>query len=154
SGALGNCIRAPRRERLTSKRLNSPPELHEIFVRAHTRARAKDTWDRRWSPKWPKHCLIFDTETTLDPAQRLNFGTFRRCKLVGSKYVCIAEGIFYRDDLAEPKVKILQKYRENPPTLASVDYFPARTELTLRTRASFVSGLFWNSIKKGEFIVS
>jgi hypothetical protein len=30
--------------------------------------------ERRWSRKWPPYCLIFDTETTLDPAQKLNFG--------------------------------------------------------------------------------
>jgi len=50
-------------------------------VRAHTSVRKKVATDRRWSPKWPEYCLIFDTETTLDTAQKLNFGTYRRCKL-------------------------------------------------------------------------
>jgi hypothetical protein len=151
---MGNRVSASRLERLKSKGRNSQPELHDIFVRAHTRVRAKDAWDRRWSPKWPKHCLIFDTETTLDPAQRLNFGSFRRCELVGSKYVCVAEGVFHRDDLPEPELKVLQRYRKDPPTLASVEYFPAQTELSLMSRATFVDRVFWNSIKKGELIVN
>jgi len=106
------------------------------------------------APKWPTYCLIIDTETTLDPAQKLNFGAFRRCKLVGSKYVCVAEGIFHKDDLSEPELKLLQRYRNDPPTLASVEYFPAQTELTLMSRTTFVDQVFWNSIKKGELIVS
>ena len=122
-------------------------------MRAHTSVRAKNTWDRRWSRNWPTYCLIFDAETTLDPAQKLNFGAFRRCKLVGSKYVCVAEGIFYRDDIAEPELKLLQVYRNNPPTFASVEYFPAKTELILTSRASFVKSVFWNSVKNGELIV-
>jgi hypothetical protein len=123
-------------------------------VRAHTRVRTRDPWDKRWSPKWPKHCLIFDTETTLDPAQKLNFGAFRRCKLVGSKYVCVVEGIFHRDDVSEPELKILRRYKSNPPTIASVEYFPAQTELSLANRSSFVNSVFWNSVKKGELIIS
>src|SRR5580692_10920910 len=69
---------------------------NDIFVRAHTSVRTKTAWDRGWSPKWPRHCLIFDAETTIDPTQKLNFGAFRRCKLVGSRYVCVEEGIFHR----------------------------------------------------------
>jgi hypothetical protein len=154
SGTLGNRFSTSRRKQLKTKRNNSQQERHDIFVRAHTSVRAKNAWDKRWSPKWPKHCLIFDTETTLDPAQRLNFGAFRRCKLVGFKYVCVAEGIFHRDDASEADLQLLQKYRSNPPTLAGVEHFPAQTELSLRSRASFVKSVFWNSIKKGESIVS
>src|SRR5580704_13515464 len=154
SGTLGNSIPASRREHLKTKRHNPHQEHHDIFVRAHTSVHAKNAWDKRWSPKWPKHCLIFDTETTLDPAQKLNFGAYRRCKLVGSKYVCVAEGIFHRDDVSEADLKLLQEYRSNPPTLAAVEHFPAQTELSLRSRASFVKSVFWNSIKKGELVVS
>jgi hypothetical protein len=125
----------------------------DIFVRAHTSARAKDSFDRRWSRKWPYECLIFDSETTLDPSQRLNFGAFRRCKLVGSKYVCVAEGIFHRDDISATQLRFLQKYKADPPTLAGVEYFPAQTELSLRNRTLFLRSVFWKSVRNEELIV-
>ena len=154
SSTLGNRVSASRRKDLKTKGSKAEQERHDIFVRAHTRVRAKDTWDRRWSPNWPKHCIIFDTETTLDPAQKLNFGAFRHCRLVDSKYVCVKEGIFYRDDASESELELLHEYTSNPPTLAGVEYFPAQTELTLTSRSSFVKTVFWNSIKKGELVVS
>jgi hypothetical protein len=154
SSSLGNGVRASQLKHSRTQRNIPEQERHDIFVRAHTRVRTRDPWDRRWAPKWPKNCIIFDTETTLDPAQKLNFGAFRRCKLVGSKYVCGAEGIFYRDDVSEPELRLLQKYRSNPPTLAGVEYFPAQTELSLTDRSSFVSTVFWKAIRKGELIVS
>src|SRR5208283_3266438 len=121
----------------------------DIFVRAHTSVRTKDQRDRRRSRKWPRYCLIFDTETTLHPAQQLNFGVYRRCELVGDKYQCQAEGIFYRDDLPESKIKLLQKYKRNPKTLPSL-MFPAQLELGLITRSSFVNRVFWKSVRNGE----
>src|SRR5438132_14346873 len=117
SGSVGNRVNIPRLIRGKAKRNNSDQDLHNIFVRAHTRGRSDNARDRRWSPKWPRYCLIFDTETTLDPAQKLNLGAFRRCKLVGSKYRCLTEGIFYRDDVSESDLELLKTYRTNPPTL-------------------------------------
>lgn len=53
----------------------------------------------------PRHLLVFDTETTVDPSQRLLFGSWRyfRTDLVtdGPKLICVQEGIFYPDDLAD-----------------------------------------------------
>ncbi len=122
-------------------------------MRAHTSVRAKTGSDRRWAPKWPRHCLIFDTETTLDPAQKLNFGAFRRCKLVGSRYVCVAEGIFHRDDVTKGQSNVLQRYKSDPPTLPEIEHFPAETQLILQNRTSFVRSVFWKSVRKGELIV-
>ena len=132
---------------------DSARKRHDIFVRAHTSARTATSWDKRRSLKWPERCLIFDTETTLDPAQELNFGAFRRCKLVGSKYVCVAEGIFYRDDVTAAQLKLLEKYKTDPPTLAAVEYFPTETQLSLRDHTSFIRDVFWKSVRKGEMIV-
>jgi len=75
-------------------------------------------------------------------------------KLVGSKYLCVAEGIIYRDDVSEQELRLLQKYKSNPPTLVAVEHFPAQTEPRLTNRPSFVSSVFWNAIKKGQLIVS
>jgi hypothetical protein len=132
----------------------SEQERHDIFVRAHTSVPTKSQSDRRWSPKWPRYCLIFDTETTLDPAQKLNFGTYRRCKLVGNKYVCLEEGIFSRDDPPPSQVKLLKRYKSNPKTLPSIELFPAAMTLDLMTRSSFIRRVFWKSVRKGELIVA
>jgi hypothetical protein len=133
---------------------NSGQEHSDIFVRAHTHVRAKNPSDKRWAPNWPPHCLIIDTETTLDPAQTLNFGVFRRCKLVGSRYLCVAEGIFHRDALSVTELKLVQRHTVNPPALAAAEYFPAQTGLSLMSRSDFISRVFWNSVRKGELIVS
>jgi hypothetical protein len=154
SGSLGGSVASSLIENATVADNLNEREPSDIFVRAHTSVRAKDAWDRRWAPAWPPHCLIFDTETTLDPAQTLNFGVFRRCKLVGSNYVCVEEGLFHRDDLSEAESKLMKRYAANPPTLAAVEYFPAQTELKLMSRSEFVRRVFWKCIRKGELIVS
>jgi hypothetical protein len=151
--SLGDHIANPRRKTLNIGDETAAHNDSEIFVRAHTHARAKDWPDKRWSRKWPAYCLIFDTETTLDPAQQLNFGVFRHCKLVGDRYVCVAEGIFYRDDLSKSILRLLQRYKVDPPTLSAVEHFPAVTTLGLMDRSSFVSKVFWKSVKNRELIV-
>src|SRR5580704_1822395 len=113
AGSIGS--RHYGRKRLARTGTIREPERHDIFVRAHTSVRSESDY-HRGSPKWPRHCLIFDTETALDTAQQLNFGAFRRCKLVGSKYVCVAEGIFHRDELTKAEANALQRYKDDPPT--------------------------------------
>jgi hypothetical protein len=147
SGSLGDGFEASVRGSAGER------EGQEIFVRAHTSARTNPAWKKRRLPKWPPYCLIFDTETTLDPAQRLNFGVYRRCKFLRDKYVCIEEGIFHRDDLRDAQQKLLQRYKSKPPTPAAVEYFPAKTTLGLMSRASFLSGIFWNAIRNEELII-
>jgi hypothetical protein len=89
----------------------------------------------------------------LDPAQKLSFGSFRRCVLVGDKYRCLHEGIFYRDDLPGSQVKLLEQYRRNPKTISSIELFPAPMHLNLMTRSAFMSHVFWKSVRQGELIV-
>jgi DNA polymerase family B len=154
SGSGGRGFASSRKEQISDSTESAEHVPHEIFVRAHTSVPKRNQHDRRWSPKWPEYCLIFDTETTLCPAQTLNFGAFRRCKLVRSKYVCIAEGLFYRDDISKAELKLLEQYKVNPPTLAAVERFPADTRLRLLSRSSFVGSVFWRCVRKGELIVS
>src|SRR5258707_5235632 len=85
-------------------------ERQDIYVRAHTPARANKPWNRPWSQKWPKYCLVFDTETTIDPKQKLTFGCYRRGQLDGDGYRCIEEGLFYADDLGQSDIETLEKY--------------------------------------------
>jgi hypothetical protein len=119
----------------------------------HTSVSTKTASDRRWSPKWPRHCLIFDTETTLDPAQKFNSGAFRRCKLVGSGFVCVAEGIFHRDDVTNAQSNAAQRYKSDPPSLPQIEHIPAETQLSLQNRTSFVRSVFWKSVRRGDLIV-
>ncbi len=149
---MGNGVGPSRRGRLAEDEALER-KRNDIFVRAHTSVRTKTAWDRGWSPKWPRHCLIFDAETTLDPAQKLNFGAFRRCKLVGSRYVCVQEGIFHRDDVTDAHRNVLQRYQSNPPTLPEIEYFPAKTQLSVQNHMSFVRRVFWKSVRNGELIV-
>ncbi len=128
-------------------------EFHDLFVRAHTPVRKKKEWKRRRFAKWPRYCLIFDTETTVDATQRLNFGSYRRCKLEGNKYLCIEEGLFYADDLPSVDVKVLENYRSDRNTAPDVEWFPAPMTLGLMTRSSFVSRIFWRAIQRGDLVV-
>lgn len=153
SSAQGNRFTIPRKQDVTGASDISNQECHDIFVRAHTSVRTRKQRDRRWSPKWPEYCLIFDTETTLDPIQKLNFGTYRRCKLVGHKYLFAEEGIFYRDDLPASQVQLLERYKLKPKTLPSIELFPAKMNLGLMSRTSFMRRVFWKSIRKGDLIV-
>lgn len=152
TSSRGNHFTSPRKEVVITGN-SSYQERRDIFVRAHATVRTKSGRDRRWSAKWPKRCLIFDTETALDSAQKLNFGSFRRCVLVGDKYLCLNEGIFYRDDLSSSQVKLLEQYRRNPKALPLVEVFPAPLNLSLMTRSAFMSRVFWKSVRKGELIV-
>ena len=67
--------------------------------------------------------------------------------------MCVAEGIFHRDDVTNAQSNVLQKYKNDPPTLPGIEHFPAETQLSLQNRASFVRSVFWKSVRKGELIV-
>src|SRR5258706_14993310 len=94
----GSSFAIPGKKRVKNSRKISEPERHDVFVRAHTPVREKKEPQRRWPAKWPRYCLVFDTETTIDATQKLNFGCYWRCRLDGSKYRCVEEGLFYADD--------------------------------------------------------
>lgn len=80
-----------------------------IAVRAYTvrggdDAEPLDTAKRgRRSMHDPRHVLVFDTETTTDLSQRLNFGCWRYYRVDWAHGVpsmsCVEEGFFYADDL-------------------------------------------------------
>lgn len=140
-------------KRVRNSRNISEPARHDVFVRAHTPVRQKKEWKRRWSAKWPRHCLIFDTETTIDATQKLKFGCYRRCRLDGGVYRCIEEGLFYAEDLPAKEIEVLRKYRKNRKNVPTIEYFPARMTLGLMTRSSFINRVFWVAIRKWQPIV-
>jgi hypothetical protein len=128
-------------------------ERHDIFVRAHTPVRRRKSWKQRWSDKWPRYCLVFDTETTVGTSQKLNFGCYRRCVLDDHGYRCIEEGLFYADHLPTKDLEVLRKYKADKRNSPSIESFPAQMSLGLMTRSAFISRVFWGAVRRGELIV-
>ena len=94
--------------------------LHDLHLRAHVvvsggkKARARKSKASSRTPRlWPDYALVWDTETTLDLEQRLNFGIWRFCKLQDGAYVSLQEGIFYRDGLPAKDVQKVARYAKN-----------------------------------------
>lgn len=137
------------------KNKTSPPEVHEIFVRAHTVVPEKLPRDRPSPAKWPDEVLIFDTETTIDTAQKLNFGFYRRCKLGRTGCQCIEEGLFYADDLDATQREVLKSFTADLGNLPQLDVkmFPPPMRLNLYSRSVFVERVFWKAIRRGAMIV-
>jgi hypothetical protein len=132
--------------------------IHDLYLRAHivvsgdTEEHAERPAKRSRSPKlWPDYALVWDTETSLDLEQTLNFGVWRFCQLRDTEYVAVQEGIFYRDGLARKDIQTILAYKQKhlADRLASA----ADPELTVLSRASFVEKVFWESVRAGALIV-
>ena len=135
--------------------IRNPHELHDIFVRAHTVVSQKVGPQRPIPAKWPKEILVIDTETTTDTRQILNFGVYRRCRLVGSQYECV-EGLFHADDLEIASVRVLDAFVKDPKNTPRLDVkvFPPPMRLNLYRRTDFVERVFWKTIRKGGMVVA
>jgi hypothetical protein len=129
------------------------PERHDIFVRAHTPVRTKAKWKRQGAHTWPEYCLVFDTETTIDTSQKLNFGCYRRCRLDGDNYRCIEEGLFYADRLPSEDLDVLDEYKRTEKNSPAIEWFPAQMTLGLMSRSAFISRVFWKAVQRGDLIV-
>jgi hypothetical protein len=132
--------------------------IHDLYLRAHIvvtgekEEQAEKPPKRSRSPKlWPDYALVWDTETTLDLDQTLNFGVWRFCQLVGTEYVAIQEGIFYRDGLAAKDIETILAYKRRHVANSLAD--GADTELAVLSRAAFVERVFWESVRAGALIV-
>jgi len=132
--------------------------LHDLHLRAHVvvsgckrpRPRKSKAFSR--TPKlWPDHALVWDTESTLDLEQKLNFGIWRFCELRDGAYVPLQEGIFYRDELPAKDVQRIIAYAKT--RLADRLVPGADRELVVRTRSEFVERVFWESVRAGALIV-
>src|ERR1700730_16033847 len=96
-------------------------EPHDIFVRAHTVVPEKKRPQRPSPAKWPEHVLVFDTETTIDTAQKLNFGAYRLCMLGPAGYQCVEEGLLYADVLDVPQREILKGYANDLKNVPGIE---------------------------------
>jgi hypothetical protein len=100
---------------------------------------------------WPDNALVWDTESTLDLDQKLNFGIWRFCELQDGVYVPLQEGIFYRDGLPAEEIQKVVRYAKN--RLADRLVPGADRELVVLTRSEFVERVFWESVRAGALIV-
>jgi hypothetical protein len=127
------------------------PEHHEIYVRAHTVVSEKKRPERHPPTKWPDHMLVIDTETTVDTVQKLTFGAYRLYKQGPSGYECVEEGLFYADDLDGARLKVLERFVEDPRNNPQLDLkrFPPAMRLNLYSRSAFVERVFWRAIRNG-----
>ena len=85
---------------------------------------------RKTLPKPSKEALIFDCETTNDPALSLRFGTYQ-CRKRGE---LLEQGLFYETDIPDALT---------PADLSIIQAYAARHGLVLRTRDGFVQDIFY-----------
>lgn len=100
---------------------------------------------------FPNHILFVDTETTTDHTQRLLFGAWRYCRLVVNpdgalEVVCVAEGLFYDDELPERDPEgfaALRVHAERERADVDPREPDARPRLQLESLSSWLNGVFW-----------
>jgi hypothetical protein len=131
--------------------------IHDIHLRAHVvetgakPRRQKRTTDSSPPKLWSDYALVFDTETTTDLEQKLNFGIWQFCELQGSDYVVVQEGIFYHDELSGEDRKTITDYQQRCEASKSSTVFPK--DLLVFSRSEFVERVFWEAVRAGALIV-
>ena len=134
--------------------------LLPIALRAFTerrepsQARRRPTQRRRPEIRWPEAVLVFDTETTTDPSQRLLFGSWRSYRWTPSAaLVCMGGGLFSADELPtrDPAAHAcLREYTEMHRADAAPRGDP---ELVLSSRTEFVNRVFYPLAYKARSLV-
>lgn len=134
------------------------PELLDTAVRVWTEI--ADCGPEHRAPiaiERPRFALVLDTETTVDAAQRLTFGSYRYLRIAWHggepEFICVEEGLFYADDLPkrDPEgFETLLSYTQAEQ--AEVDG-SLRRELRLRSQQDFLEVLWEEAMKKRSWIV-
>jgi hypothetical protein len=131
--------------------------IHDLYLRAHivgsgdkSEQAEKPPRHSRSAKLWPDHALVWDTETTLDLEQTLNFGVWRFCELQGAEYIATQEGLFYRDGLAAKDIRTIVTYAQSH--LADGLVGTAAPQLAVRSRGEFVERVFWDSVRAGALV--
>jgi DNA polymerase type B, organellar and viral len=127
---------------------------HEIFLRCHTcildEEHPEKTGTKKAQPL-PKYVLVFDTETTTDALQSLNFGVYQFCEMgTDGSYASLEEGAFYADDLDARQLEVLRQYVHDRNGKRT------KNELKLRLydRHVFVEKVMYTAIQAGAAIVA
>jgi hypothetical protein len=120
-----------------------------IAVRAYTEQAQKPKAGRKGlqhrETGWPRHVVVFDTETTTDKTQRLTFGSYRFCRWSEDEthLECLEEGLFYDDALPKTDPQgfaQLQEYIRVHPAEVIPD---VPQEIQLLSRAEFVEEVLY-----------
>ncbi len=113
------------------------PDPLSIAIRVYPEGRNFEP--RKPPPPRPNAMLVFDTETRVDAAQRLTFGSYRF--IVSGD--CLEEGLFYGDDLPTQDRKVLEDYvsKHKADTIYGI------SSLRLLSRSQFVDRLFLAAYK-------
>ena len=109
----------------------------------------------------PPAILVFDCETTTDATQALLFGCYRYYRLrwtaAGPKLVCVEEGLFHADDLAERDrdgLACIEAYvRRRQPVVAS-EIDDAVRPLRVLSRGEFVEQVLWKALSAQATVVT
>lgn len=133
-------------------------DLLETAVRVWTEIPDCGPLHRRMAPtERPRYALVLDTETTIDASQRLNFGSYRYCRISWDGHVphltCVEEGLFFAVDLErrDPNgyQELVEYVRRNRANVAPG--YPAK--LWLRSEQEFRDVLWQEAIRKRSLIV-
>lgn len=126
---------------------------HEIYLRCHTRILDENPKEKRGSrkpPPLPRYVLVFDTETTTDARQNLNFGAYQFCEADShGQYVCREEGLLYADELDAAQLEVLREYVRKEKTGDK-----KRRRLRLYDRSTFVEKVMYTAIQADAAIVA
>ena len=126
---------------------------HEIFLRCHTCILDQQPSNTGLKKKQslPKYVLGFDTETTTDELQSLNFGVYQFCeKILDGSYCPLEEGIFYGDDLSPDQIEVIRAYVHDQSSKRAT----GQLNLRLYTRDQFVEKVMYAAIQAGAAIVA
>jgi len=103
---------------------------------------------------WPESVLVFDTETTTDPTQRLLFGSYRFGHWnENGTFVCLEEGFFHDDALPKMNPAGWQCLQEYVDSRRADTLNRRRPEIRLLSRREFVNERLWKAMEGGTLIV-
>jgi len=102
----------------------------------------------------PEDILAFDTETTIDPTQRLLFGSWRYGhREANGAFTCLEEGLVYADDLPERDPAGFACLQQYVATHAAQTQNSRRIQLQLLSRRAFVNDRLWKALDGGALVV-
>ena len=99
---------------------------------------------------WPDYALVWDTETTLDLEQKLNFGVWRFCQL---QMACTLPSKREFSIAMNFRLKTFNQSFYTKKYLADGLVRGADQDLVVLSRAEFVERVFWESVRAGALIV-
>jgi hypothetical protein len=129
----------------------------DFFTRAHTinpshsRQLSKTETTALIRSKWPPCILVFDTETTEDIEQNLEFGCYRFCELTERGYATREEGIFLADDIDSKVSSVVNRYAAKHTAEIIGD---GQAQLQVRSRTNFVENVLWPAFRQGGALVA